>query len=197
MYLMLNVKTMCDKIKMRKEQLLYALFSKKRIGKIKRIVVKMKSPFKISALDLSKYVIAYVHNKGNGITHLKLQKILYFIQGEYIKQYDAALFDEKMEAWMYGPVVCDVYYQYCENGALELHVAPQEAKVVEDSLPQEVRNLIDAVLNKMSSKSSRELVQISHGQDPWKKYKEQVEQRKKPVITVDDMRNYFRKSIVQ
>lgn len=192
---MLNIKKMCDKIKKKIDLLFRALFCKKCNVEIKRIVVKMEAPFKISAMDLSKYVIAYVHNKGNGITHLKLQKILYFIQGEYIKQYNTPLFDEKMEAWMYGPVICDVYFQYCENGALELYVDSKEAQKVKDSLPLEVRNLIDSVLDKMGSKTSRELVQISHGQDPWKKYEAQVSRREKPEITEDDMRSYFRNNV--
>ncbi len=74
----------------------------------------------ISALDLSSFIIQEAKKEGASITHLKLQKILYYVQGEYLAKYKEPLFPEEIEAWRYGPVVRAVYYKYVSNGALPL-----------------------------------------------------------------------------
>ena len=51
-------------------------------------------------LDVCKYVIDYSNEKEYGISNLKLQKILYFIQAYFlIKQPSRCCFDDKIEAW--------------------------------------------------------------------------------------------------
>ncbi len=48
-------------------------------------------------------------NASEKITHLKLQKILYFAQSAFLSIQKGPLFDEKIEAWKYGPVIPDIY----------------------------------------------------------------------------------------
>lgn len=43
------------------------------------------------------------------ITHLKLQKLLYYAQGIYLSLTGNPLFKEKIYAWRHGPVVREVY----------------------------------------------------------------------------------------
>lgn len=47
-----------------------------------------------------------------GITHLKLQKLLYFAQGIYLAINSKPLFKENILAWEHGPVVSEVYGEY-------------------------------------------------------------------------------------
>lgn len=51
-----------------------------------------------------------------GITHLKLQKLLYYAQGIHLALYNEPLFIEHIVAWQHGPVVEEVYDIYKENG---------------------------------------------------------------------------------
>lgn len=74
----------------------------------------------LSALDVAKYVITYCNQRYNGINNLQLQKVLYFLQEEYLLE-GKALFYDKIEAWVFGPVVPNVYYQFCGFGANEIH----------------------------------------------------------------------------
>lgn len=48
-------------------------------------------------------------NGGEYITHLKLQKLLYFAQGCYSAMEGKPLFKEKIYAWAHGPVVSAIY----------------------------------------------------------------------------------------
>ena len=62
-----------------------------------------------SVLDVAKYVIFYSNEKKYDISNLKLQKILYFIQAEFLVSENEPCFYEEIEAWNFGPVVPEVY----------------------------------------------------------------------------------------
>lgn len=51
-----------------------------------------------------------------GITHLKLQKLLYYAQGISLSMNNIPLFSEKIEAWEHGPVIKEVFKEYKEFG---------------------------------------------------------------------------------
>ncbi|MDD7741204.1 MAG: DUF4065 domain-containing protein, partial [Campylobacteraceae bacterium] len=72
----------------------------------------------MKAIDVARYLItleaeeAQIDDenlKGFCVSHLKIQKMLYFCQGYYLGLYNKALFDEKIEAWQHGPVIPSVY----------------------------------------------------------------------------------------
>ena len=54
---------------------------------------------------------------GDGISNLKLQKLLYYCQGTYLAIKGTPLFEHPIEAWEHGPVVPEVYHQYKEHGS--------------------------------------------------------------------------------
>ena len=69
------------------------------------------------ALEIAKYIIDKCTKDNCPISNLQLQKILYYIQREFLQQGEIA-FPEEIEAWQFGPVVPEVYRQYCGFGAL-------------------------------------------------------------------------------
>lgn len=72
-----------------------------------------------SAIDLSKYIVTKCANDKCPITNLQLQKILYYIQKDYLSRNELA-FDDLFEAWQFGPVIRKVYYYFCGNGAMPI-----------------------------------------------------------------------------
>lgn len=74
-----------------------------------------------SALDIAKYIIDKCTREKHPISNLQLQKILYYIQREFLQQGIQA-FSEEIEAWQFGPVVPEVYKQYCGFGALPIRM---------------------------------------------------------------------------
>ena len=48
------------------------------------------------------------YSGGELMTNMKLQKMLYYQQGFHLAYFDTPLFDDEIEAWMYGPVVKSV-----------------------------------------------------------------------------------------
>lgn len=72
------------------------------------------------ALDITRYVIKYSNDQDYGVSNLKLQKILYFIQAYFLIQTNHPCFKESIEAWDFGPVVPDVYKQYKAYGGTDI-----------------------------------------------------------------------------
>lgn len=74
-----------------------------------------------TAIDLSKYIVSKCIKDGCPISNLQLQKILYYIQKDFLSRDDLA-FQDDIEAWPFGPVVPDVYYHYCGYGAMPITI---------------------------------------------------------------------------
>ena len=148
----------------------------------------------ISAIDLAKYVVWYVNSKDVPITSLKLQKLLYYIQGAHIKEIGRVLFHDDIEAWEYGPVVRNVYIQYCGYGALNLRSAPDDGKLC-DGISAESKQLIERVLNEKMHLSTRKLVRMTQLEDPWKNHAADAIAHRKPIISNDEMALWFNKQL--
>lgn len=57
------------------------------------------------------------YDGGELMSNMKLQKMLYYQQGYHLAAFGTPLFDEDIEAWMYGPVVPCVYDHFKKFGA--------------------------------------------------------------------------------
>lgn len=139
----------------------------------------------ITASNLAKYIIYKANNMDVPITHLKLQKILYYIAGVSAGALNERIFLDRIEAWEYGPVVRSVYIEFCSWGALSLICK-------EGILPDfndEQKKLVDFVIDQKIRMSGRELVNATRSETPWKKYMNCI--TTKPEISYQDLRNYF------
>lgn len=74
-----------------------------------------------SALQVAKYIIDKCTQERHPVSNLQLQKILYYIQKEFL-QSGICAFDDDIEAWQFGPVVPAVYRQYCGFGAMPIRM---------------------------------------------------------------------------
>lgn len=130
----------------------------------------------MDAKDLASY-IKYKYNRDfhKKISHLKLQKSLYFCfayWGGFIRngknnsdmseidvsKQDEILYDNRIEAWVYGPVVPDVY------GVQDELVENKDFPVADEL----VKDYIDGILDSVLGVSDFKLVEESHNDDAWK-----------------------------
>jgi uncharacterized phage-associated protein len=63
-------------------------------------------------MAVANFFIQTAKNHGKPVTHMKLQKMLYFAHGWYLAMFDQPLLDEQVEAWKYGPVIPSVYHEF-------------------------------------------------------------------------------------
>lgn len=141
-----------------------------------------------AAHDIAIYIINWCLNNSNvPITNLRLQKLLYFVQGEYSKEKSTRLISDDFYAWQLGPVIPSVYAEYSIYSSL---VLPAQKSVV--SLSRECVHVIDTILQKYDKLSTWDLVELSHQQDPWKYHHKIFGDR--ALIPYDSIADYFRTS---
>ena len=118
-----------------------------------------------NANDIAKYIINYAMEQNSPVTNLKLQKLLYYLWIEFFKKKREWLFDNTIRAWPLGPVVPDVYDEFCAYGGF-----PIRQKFDIDLLQKEDKNIIDLFLEKFFKYTTKELVDMSHAHGkPWDK----------------------------
>jgi uncharacterized phage-associated protein len=106
------------------------------------------------------------------MTQLKLQKMLYYIQGYHMALYGTKAFSAPIKAYDNGPVVSSFY------GVLKEHVPSR--KVVTSAilctalglsgvlcLEEDLLNISNKVFDELGSKTALELRQMTHEESPW------------------------------
>lgn len=98
-----------------------------------------------------------------GVSPLKLQKLLYYSQVWWYVKTNKFLFKDIVRAWIYGPVVPDVWseFKYMKRTAIipKFRLTPYDLRGIED-------HLID-VWNKYGSLTGSDLVDLTHSEAPW------------------------------
>ena len=133
-----------------------------------------------SVLDVCRYVINYSNDNDYGISNLKLQKVLYFIQAYFLISKSEQCFKERIEAWDFGPVVPEAYREYKQFGSSNI---PWISNYVEmdfddfwnsrvkkfrkEVISEGDKICIEAVVDMLADYSATDLVEITHSQTPW------------------------------
>ena len=112
-----------------------------------------------SAINLSKYIINKCIDEDCPISNLQLQKILYYIQKEFLK-FDNIAFYDVIEAWRFGPVVPDVYYCFCGAGSMPISTHYNDVDM-HDYTPFELED-IDEIVNSKRILSPWTMVEETH-----------------------------------
>lgn len=73
------------------------------------------------AMDLANYIVDKCIKDNAPITNLQLQRILYFVQKDFLER-DSRAFSDDIEAWKCGPVVPNVYFYFCGFGATPISI---------------------------------------------------------------------------
>ena len=100
---------------------------------------------------------------GELMTNLKLQKLLYYQQGFHLAYFGEPLFDDEIEAWMYGPVVPSMYYNYEPNG--RNGIVPNDE--IECAMSDEEWRLFCKVYDIYGKYSAEGLIDLTHSEIPW------------------------------
>ena len=143
-----------------------------------------------TALDIAKWFInATDRESGDAITHLKVQKLVYYAQGWALAYFDTPLFAEDLEAWAHGPVAPSVYRHFRETRFQAIPEQPITRRIVGD-----VEALLESVNEKYGIYTAKRLEGMTHSEDPWRKARGDVasEARSSNIIAKEDMKTFFR-----
>lgn len=124
------------------------------------------------------------------VTPMKLQKLLYFIYRDYLKEEKTPLFSESFLAWEYGPVLRSVYDEFKSFGASGItkfaRTANDEVYVINEKYYPKVKKHIDRVWGKYKHYNGIELSQKTHETGgAWKK----AYMKNMPELRDEDIKN--------
>lgn len=80
------------------------------------------------------------------------------MQLKYLVDNGRVLFTDEIQAWQFGPVVPEVYYQYCGFGSMAITMNYEINIDVDDS------NQIDAIVEQKRCKNPWDLVEETHSE---------------------------------
>ena len=114
------------------------------------------------AFEIAKYIITYCSKQNKPISNLKLQKILYYLWIDYYKEKKIQLFDDEICAWQFGPVVPNVYYEFCSFAGSAI------VRQYDVEIDPKDQTLINRILDEYIDITASELVSKTHKKDgPW------------------------------
>lgn len=143
---------------------------------------------KYSAIDLANYVIRYANENNKPITNLYLQKILYYIQANELVITGEPIFNERIMAWKYGPVIEEVYYVFSPFGSSVINSERIIGETID--IEENVKLRINDIIEDKMKKPAWKLVNDTHIEDPWRNITNNG-QNLNIEITVDSIRRFF------
>lgn len=136
-----------------------------------------------SALQVAEYIIDRCNQKHESISNLKLQKILYFVQAQYIVEFGTPCFGNIMQAWDHGPVVPDVYHEYRGYGNTNIPSNGSRRFRCE----QDEQKTLDMTIDRALEYAASQLVEIARNQSPWMEACKKADK----TITPKSIRKFF------
>lgn len=160
----------------------------------------MKTLKSIASVD-SGLLADYVLSTHGPMSHLKLQKLLYLIEGYHLAYFGRALVEDEFQAWTHGPVSRKVFDSLKDKSRLYAEVGYEPgpdsdvnpAKQIKSLLTEDQMDLVDEVLDLYDKESGFDLEALTHAQTPWINARRGLPLGAKceNVISKEDMRQYF------
>jgi uncharacterized phage-associated protein len=148
----------------------------------------MAAPYQ--AKDIAAWFLANIdRDAGDSITHLKLQKLIYYAQAWSLALREVSLFDEDLRAWAHGPVAETVFQEFKGHG-WDAIPCPKEVPTI---APEDEQHLAD-ILASYGELSAKQLEAMTHSEEPWKLARGELspEERSNRPISKDSMISFYR-----
>lgn len=123
---------------------------------------------KPSAQDVANYFLYLDASDDNadGISHLKMQKLVYYAYGFYYALFGERLFAEQLRAWQHGPVSYSLaqIYRACGRNAIAFSEDMRDAT----ALSPEQEDFLQQLYREYSQYSAWKLSEMTHQEKPWR-----------------------------
>ena len=145
--------------------------------------------YNLSPLDVANWFVCQIDREaGDSITHLKLQKLIYYAQAWALALKRSSLFQEDFEAWTHGPVLPSIYDRFKLYGFESLPTC-----ACENPISGELEEILFEVQRVYGEKSARSLEQLTHEESPWLSARGNLplEARCNQIISKENMMQYY------
>lgn len=143
---------------------------------------------------IANYLLDYADKKSRPVTHMALQKILYFCHGWFLAKHNKPLLSEPAEAWSHGPVYKSVYRSFkaakresISFRAKALNFGSGKSEIVVSPLDEEASQFIENIFDVYSQYTAAQLRNMTHEIDgPWHQVCEKAKGKAVPGMRIPD-----------
>jgi uncharacterized phage-associated protein len=143
----------------------------------------------ISPKSLADFLLASCRERGEVLTNLKLQKLLYYSQAWFLALHDKALFAEDFQAWVHGPVLPSQYHRF-----KDYQWKPLLEDVTLPVAPSKVVTFLEEIVDVFGAETAVTLELMTHRERPWIKARGNLpaDAVSTNVITKKSMHSYYK-----
>ena len=124
---------------------------------------------------VANFVLDFCEKQGRSVTHLSLQKIVYFCHVWSLIVLGRPLVRHRFEAWKFGPVLQYLYREFRQwddqpitGRAHQIDVTSGEKEIVTYKFDEETESLLFEIVDFYSRLRPSELVALAHAEgSPW------------------------------
>ncbi len=124
----------------------------------------------VDSIILSDYIIY----KYGPMSHLKLQKLLFYVDALHLAYFDTKIIEDRFEAWVHGPVSRKIFNELKDKSLLydNLQYTLNKGEVdpetkLKESITTDQIDLVNEILEEYSKLSQFQLERLSHSEIPW------------------------------
>lgn len=131
-------------------------------------MIIQNTPTTIDSIVLGNYIIKHY----GPMSHLKLQKLLFYCDAYHMAYFDSELIADKFEAWVHGPVSRRVYDSFKDKSVLFADLAFEQLNAPDPdadfaNLSSSQQQFINEVLDDLTTWSDIDLETATHREQPW------------------------------
>ncbi len=138
---------------------------------------------------VSDFLLCESRERGDVLTNLKLQKLLYYAQAWHLALKDIPLFHEDFQAWVHGPVLPSQYQRF---KAFEWRPILEEILFPEILL--HLKTYLKEVIDVFGCETATSLELMTHQELPWKEARQDLapDQPSTATIHKESMKTFYK-----
>lgn len=148
------------------------------------------------------YFLALANSKGEVITNLKIQKLLYYAQSWYLANFKKPLFEEDFQAWVHGPVIPCLYKKlkirgYYASIPIKSRFLLESVESKLDGVDKNIKPFLEEIARVYFPIGAYQLELMTHKEDPWIITRSGIgpDEKCSSIIPKDLMQSYYGQKI--
>ena len=153
---------------------------------------------KMDSIVLGNYILKHY----GPMSHLKLQKLVFYCDAYHLAYFGEELVDDQFEAWVHGPVSRKLYNSLKDKSILYSDIAYSPIKGIDEDklfaeLSSDQQSLLKEVLDTLSSWTALELERATHREKPWIDARGNISiaEKSNAIISKEEMMSFYRKEL--
>lgn len=152
-------------------------------------IADIAMPDLIAPQNVADFLLVESRERGELLTNLKLQKLLYYAQAWHLALKGKSLFQEDFKAWVHGPVLISQYHRF-----RDFQWRPIEMDVARPAIEAELERYLVEIIDEFGVESAVSLELMTHREKPWLEARGDLppDQPSNAKISKDTMRAFYR-----